>query len=151
MLVIFALAEIAYTRTFPTLFGQSYGPELFPRIIGVGLIGCGLLLIARGVLAKSRAGPESRWLEAGPWLQQPHLKINLLLVLLALVGYVLFSGWLGFILTSMLILSVLLYRLGSSILVALIIAAATTAVLQLIFAKLLLVPLPAGLLQGLVY
>ena len=59
--------------------------------------------------------------------------------------------FISFIIMSMLILSVLLYRLGSSLLRALLIAAATTAALQLMFAKLLLVPLPAGLLQGLVY
>ena len=151
VLVVFAIAEIAYTQTFPTLFGQSYGPDLFPRLIGFGLIASGLLLVVRGVLHKRRAGPDSRWVTPGPWLQQSDLKINLILVLLALVGYVLFSNWLGFIISSMLILSVLLYRLGSSIPLALIVATATTAALQLIFAKLLLVPLPSGLLQGLVY
>ncbi len=151
VLVVFAIAEITYTRTFPSLFGQSYGPELFPRLIGFGLIGCGLVLIIRGVHHKRRAGEGGRWLEPGDWLQQSRLKLNLLLVILSLVGYVLFSDWLGFILTSMLILSVLLYRLGSSFLMALMIAAATTTVLQLVFAKILLVPLPAGLLQGLVY
>lgn len=149
--MIFALAEIAYTQTFPSLFGQSYGPDLFPRLIGFGLIASGLLLIVRGVRAKRRAGSDSRWITPGPWLQQRNLKINVSLVMLALVGYVLFSDWLGFIIISMLILSVLLYRLGSSIPQTLLIATATTAALQLIFAKLLLVPLPAGLLQGLVY
>jgi len=151
VLVIFALAEIAYTQTFPSLFGQSYGPELFPRIIGVGLVICGLLLIIRGVRQKQSASPDVRWLDPGPWFQQTRLKINLFLVMLALIAYVLFSDWLGFIITSMLILSVLLFRLGSSLTQSLLIASATTATLQLIFAKLLLVPLPAGLLQGLVY
>jgi len=75
----------------------------------------------------------------------------LLLLLLALLGYILFSEWLGFIPMSMIILSVLLYRLGSSILASLLIAMATTAALQILFAKLLLVPLPAGLLLGWVY
>lgn len=149
--MIFALAEIAYTRTFPTLFGQSYGPDLFPRLIGFGLIASGLLLIFRGVRQKRRSGTNTGWYAPGLWVTQSRLKLNVLLLLLALVGYILFSDWLGFIITSMIILSVLLYRLGSSILVSLLIATLTTAVLQLVFAKLLLVPLPAGLLQGLVY
>ena len=151
VLVIFAIAEIAYTRTFPSLFGQSYGPDLFPRIIGFGLIATGLILIVRGVRQKQRAGINSQWVEIGPWIHQSNLKINILLVLLALVVYILLSDWLGFILMSMLILSVLLYRLGNSMLMSLLIAAATTATLQLVFAKLLLVPLPAGVLTGLVY
>jgi len=149
--VIFALAEIAYTLTFPSLFGQKYGPALFPQIIGCGLIIAGLLLIVRGIREKRLAGIDGRWMEAGAWLNHPHLKLNLLLLILALLAYILLSDWLGFIIMSMLILSVLLYRLGSSLLRALLIAAATTAALQLMFAKLLLVPLPAGLLQGLVY
>lgn len=151
VLVIFAIAEIAYTQTFPSLFGQSYGPELFPRIIGFALIASGLLLVARGVRQKRRAGSNSRWLELGPWVQQSHHVVNLVLVLLSLLAYILFSEYLGFIPLSMLILTVLLYRLGSSIFVSLLIAAFTTAALQLLFAKLLLVPLPAGLLLGLVY
>jgi len=151
VLVIFAIAEITYTRTFPSLFGQSYGPELFPQIIGFGLIATGLLLIVRGVHHKRRAGINGRWLEIGPWASHSHIKINLLLVLLALLAYILFSEWLGFIPMSMIILSVLLYRLGSSIQASLLIATATTATLQLLFAKLLLVPLPAGLLLGWVY
>jgi putative tricarboxylic transport membrane protein len=151
VLVIFAIAEIAYTQTFPSLFGQSYGPELFPRIIGFALIASGLLLVVRGVRQKRSAGSNSRWLEFGPWVQQSHYVVNLVLVLLSLLAYILFSDYLGFIPLSMLILTVLLYRLSSSILVSLLIAAFTTAVLQLLFAKLLLVPLPAGLLSGLVY
>ncbi len=149
--MIFAIAEIAYTQTFPSLHGQSYGPDLFPRLIGIAIIASGLLLIVRGVRHKQQSGADSRWIEPGPWLEQSALKVNLLLLFLSLVGYALFSDWLGFILSSMLILFVLLYRLGSSILLSLLIAAATTAVLQLVFAKLLLVPLPAGLLQGFVY
>ncbi|MBX2880332.1 MAG: tripartite tricarboxylate transporter TctB family protein [Granulosicoccus sp.] len=151
VLVIFALAEIAYTQTFPSLFGQRYGPALFPQIIGAGLIAAGLLLVVRGLIQKRRAGVHGRWLETGPWVNQSRLKINLLLVLLALLAYILLSDWLGFILMSLLTLSVLLYRLGSSIPVSLLIATATTATLYLMFAKLLLVPLPAGLLQELMY
>ena len=152
--MIFAIAEIAYTQTFPSLHGQKFGPDLFPRLIGLALMASGVLLVIRGVLDKRRAddgNDESRWIKAGPWLQQSRLKTNLLLVLVAMVGYVLFSDWLGFILSSMLILSVLLYRLGTSFPLSLLISTATTAVLQFTFAKLLLVPLPAGLLQGLVY
>ena len=49
VLVVFAVAEIAYTRTFPSLHGQKYGPDLFPMLIGVGLFICGVALIFRGI------------------------------------------------------------------------------------------------------
>ena len=59
-LMIFAIAEIAYTQTFPSLLGQNYGPDLFPRIIGVGLIATGFLLMVRGVLQKRHAGIDGQ-------------------------------------------------------------------------------------------
>ena len=36
VLVLFALAMIWYTRTFPAMPGQDYGPALFPVLIGIG-------------------------------------------------------------------------------------------------------------------
>ena len=151
VLVIFALAEIAYTQTFPSLFGQKYGPALFPQIIGYGLIATGTLLIVRGIKQQRNAGPGSSWIEPGEWVYHSRHKINFFLVLLALLSYILLSNWLGFIIISMIILFVMLYRLGSSVTTSFFVAAAATATLQLLFSKLLLVPLPAGLLQGLVY
>ncbi len=149
--MVFAIAEIAYTRTFPSLFGQNYGPALFPQIIGYSLILAGVILIVRGLKQQRSAGAGSPWIETGEWVHQSRQKINFFLVLLALLAYILFSNWLGFIIISMAILFVLLYRLGSSIITSLLVAVATTATLQLLFSKLLLVPLPAGLLRGLVY
>jgi len=122
VLVVFALAEIAYTSTFPSLHGQSYGPDLFPRLIGLGLFGCGCILIMRGLLAR-RSNTQTSFF---------------------LLAYVLLSDWIGFIPLSLVIITTLLYRLGSSLVMAVLIAIATTVVIQILFAKVLLVPLPAG-------
>ena len=153
VLVIFAVAEIAYTRTVPSLHGQSYGPDLFPALIGVGLAGCGVLLIIRGLL--SRRDPSTansaKWIDTSNISASKHARINALLIILFLFLYIFFSDLIGFIPLSFFTIAFLLYRLGSSITASVIIAIVATAVIQLLFAKILLVPLPAGLLQGLVW
>jgi len=152
VLVVFALAEIAYTRTFPSLHGQSYGPDLFPRLIGIGLFACGCILIMRGLLARrsndqTTTGAVSSWFDSSALVDSKHAKVNVALTIIFLLAYVLLSDWIGFIPLSLVIITTLLYRLGSSLFMAIVIAIATTFVIQILFAKVLLVPLPAGWLS----
>jgi len=181
VLVVFAVAEIAYTTTFPSLHGQKYGPDLFPRLIGFGLFGFGCILILRGLLARraharTLAGnvgardvsasvskdttdtadavvDESKfsWIDSSNIAASRHARNNALLALFFLLVYIFLSDWIGFIPLSLAIVSVLIYRLGSPVYVAALLAVLTTAVIQFLFAKVLLVPLPAGWLQGIVW
>ena len=160
VLVLFAIAEIAYSTTFPTLHGQAYGSSLFPTIIGCCLIVCGLVLIGRGLQARRQSNQSvaeslpsqidsaasQQWVQWGEWVHNLSHRINMLLVPGLLILYIVLSESIGFIPLSVTILSVLLYRLGSSLLLSLSIAIGTTVLLQLLFAKVLLVPLPSGLL-----
>lgn len=142
ILIAFAIAEIAYTQTFPRLHGQNYGPDLFPIIIGAGLIVCGIILIIKG-LAQRVTEPM---VAIGGWAQDRGNILNVLLLLGSIAFYTLFSNWLGFILTSLIILITLLVRLGSSWLTSITVALATTLIIHTLFAKVLLVPLPWGIL-----
>jgi putative tricarboxylic transport membrane protein len=147
-LVLFALAEIAYTTTFPAMPGQDYGPALFPVIIGVGFLLCGAILIVSG-LSRRRTEPM---LAGGDWLRSgPHV-INFLAVTGGLLVYILISDWLGFILTSLLLLFgwLVLFR-GGKPLSSFVIALAVTLIVDYAFSDLLLVPLPLGLLQPIIY
>jgi putative tricarboxylic transport membrane protein len=143
LLIVFAIAEIAYTRTFPTLHGQAYGPDLFPILIGVGFLITGVVLTVQGLA--QRAGAPL--IEVGDWAADRRNVVNFALVLLALLFYILASDWLGFIPTSFIIMVVLLRSFGSGLITALVIAALTTLGIQALFARVLLVPLPWGLLQ----
>lgn len=157
VLVIFAIAEIAYTHTFPSLHGQSYGPNLFPTLIGLGLLGCGCILIVRGLLARRVQAEQTtntdfaRWIDLSNIADSNPARINAALVILIPLFYVLLSDQIGFISISIAAIFILLYRLGSSLFIASLLAIVTTTVLQILFAKVLLVPLPPGWLQGLVY
>lgn len=161
VLVVFAIAEIAYSTTFPSLHGQAYGPSLFPVLIGCGLMACGMALIVRGLHTRRQQAaatpdgtqPDSadankrlRWVQFGDWANDRARRTNMSLIPGLLIAYILLSDLIGFIPLSIVILTVLLSRLGSSLLVSVAIAVSTTALLQMLFAKILLVPLPAGLL-----
>lgn len=142
ILIVFAIAEIAYTQTFPRLYGQDYGPDLFPILIGVVLLICGGALVAKGIAARS----TSPLAECGDWVRDPRKLVNLCLLILGTLIYILFSTAIGFIPLSLLILSVLMIRLGASVMLSLTVAVAATFFIHTMFAKLLLVPLPWGVL-----
>ena len=148
VLVLFATAMIWYTRTFPEMPGQHYGPALFPVLIGIGFLLTGVILIARGV-ARLRTEPL---FSGGAWLRSgPHV-INFAAIVGGLLLYILVSDRLGFILTALLLLAgwLLLFRGGKPI-SSLAIALGVTLAVDYLFSKLLLVPLPAGVLQPLLY
>jgi putative tricarboxylic transport membrane protein len=147
-LILFALAMIAYTRTFPAMPGQDYGPALFPVLIGIGLIVTGGILVASG-LRRRRTEPL---FGGGEWLRSGSHLVNFLAVVGGLLLYIVASDWLGFILTSLLLLFVwlVLFRGGKPI-SSLAIALAVTLVVDYAFSQILLVPLPLGLLQPLLY
>jgi putative tricarboxylic transport membrane protein len=148
VLVVFALAMIAYTRTFPSMPGQDYGPALFPVLIGIGFLICGLILIASGV----RRLQTEPWFTGGAWLRSPHHLIDFFAVVGGLVAYILVADWLGFIPTAFLLLLgwLMLFRSGKPVSSAAIALVATLAV-NYAFTQLLLVPLPLGLLQRILY
>ena len=143
LLIVFAIAEIAYTRTFPSLHGQAYGPNLFPILIGVGFLITGAILTVQGLM--QRAGAPL--VQVGAWASDRRNVVNFALVLLALLFYIVASGWLGFIPTSLIIMVVLLKSFGSGLLTAVVIATLTTLGMHALVARVLLVPLPWGLLQ----
>ncbi|MDU9005179.1 tripartite tricarboxylate transporter TctB family protein [Sedimentitalea todarodis] len=142
LLILFALAEIAYAATFPRLHGQNYGPDLFPTLIGIGLIVCGTILIFQGIAQRATVP----LIQIGDWAQDRDNVLNVVMVLGCIVFYILLSDSLGFIPSSLLILTILLIRFGSSWRTSLIVAIATTFIIHTVFAKVLLVPLPWGIL-----
>ncbi|WP_414896534.1 tripartite tricarboxylate transporter TctB family protein [Rhodovulum sp. YEN HP10] len=138
-------AVIWYVAGFPRVAGQNYGPDLFPRLVGIGLVLFGTGLVLRGVRS---AGGLPALLEL-----PSHGEIRR--ALLATV----------YIVSSVLAVVFLAERLGSQILVfgilisgllavyrrpvlSLTLALGLTVAFDLIFRVLLRVPLPSGLLTG---
>jgi putative tricarboxylic transport membrane protein len=133
------LAIVLQARTFQPTHGQAYGPDLFPTIIGIGLMMAGLGLVVSGWRARLVTG----WLDtAGIGTDR---LIDAGLVLLVILAFIFLTDWLGFLLTAGVGTFLLMVRfrsgawLSSAIVTVVIVLAVDWA-----FRTMLLVPLPLG-------
>lgn len=147
VLIVFAMVAGLEARTFPQIPGQNYGAALFPLIISIGLGVSGVLLVVSG-LRQWRTVPlvnlGSEGNKAGRFF-------NVALVIGCLVFYIVASDPLGFIPTAFVIVAALLLRLRGRPLSSLAIAAVTVFAIHVVFSRWLLVPLPWGILEPIVY
>lgn len=144
--LIFGTAVVVVARAFPAMPGQTIGPSLFPTLIGGGLILCGMALAVSGL--RRRDGP---WIEADDWVRRPRMVLNFGLVFVALVFYAIAVGRLGFFITAVIFLSVLMLAFGVTRTRIVPLALAVTIVIHYAFYSLLRVPLPWGVLEGIAW
>lgn len=124
----------------PDVPGQDVGPSVFPMIIGGGMLVCGVL-IALGI-GHALEVPEGLEEAPRPWFHG----LRALLPPALLLFYVLAANGLGFLLTAALMLLASALVLGASMPLALSLAVLVPPVIHALFAKLMRVPLPDGLL-----
>jgi putative tricarboxylic transport membrane protein len=145
-LLFIALAALffGYTFTFPAFAGQRYGPELFPRVIALGIAACGLVLVVRG----ARSGTP--WLALDPALRVPRQLGSFLATLGAIVFYLLAAPRLGYLPTAAILVGVLAWWFGARLWLALLAGIGAAALTHWFFASLMRVPLPRGWFMQLV-
>ena len=144
VLILLAAAMIALTATFPDFQGQKYGPALFPRILGTGLIICGALLVRSGWSAHRDGAP---WGEIAPWVHEPRRLGGFVLTLVLLVVYICVSETVGFIPLALVFLGAMFLWLGVRPITAAICTVVATFTIHWFFATMLRVPLPRGWLN----
>lgn len=146
LLLALAAALAIGAASFPPMPGQAFGPRLFPNLIAGGLAICAGLLVVRAAKAKGlRLGvvtPE--------WWNEPGRRGNLAILLGSIVAYTLLVEPLGFLVTTFALLVLLMKRLGAAWRATLLASLTGTAVTYVMFAWWLRVPLPPGLLNGVV-
>ncbi len=134
-----AAAAIGGSR-LPGVPGQDIGPSVFPMVVGAGLMLCGTL-IALGI-GRSFEEPEE---------EEPRGRFYGLRALLPpalLILYVLLVERLGFLPSAALLVGIASVALGATWRIALPLAVVTPLLVHAVFAKLLRVPLPDGLLAA---
>ncbi len=141
-LALLGMAVLLVVQDYPKIPGQQVGPALFPGLIAVGLCIGGLVLMVKGW----RARRQVPWLQWDDWVQSPRHVRALAVLIGSVLFYMVAAQWLGFVLTSLLILTTLFYALQLSLSRSLLIAAIATLVIHFAFYKLLRVPLPWGIL-----
>ena len=138
-LILFAVIVLVHVQSFPELANGYPGPALFPSVLSVLFIACGIGLIIQGLRKKEKVLK----LDAGAVSLRGW--INIAFVLGAVVCYIFFSDYFGFLVFSFFILMILMKWLKVSTLLSLVMSVGVTLAIYLLFAKILLVPLPWGL------
>jgi putative tricarboxylic transport membrane protein len=145
ILILLAAAMVAYTTTFPPFPGQKYGPSLFPRILGAGLVLCGLLLMVRGrrqlAVGAPLAGIDEAYRPVRGWA-------SVVMIIGVIVAYIALSGSVGFVPVAFAGLLLLLWWFGVSLGRAIVIATIAVLVVDWFFGWLFRVPLPLGVLPN---
>lgn len=124
------------TRGFPTLRDGHPGPALFPSLLALLLIACGLAVFASGVMQPSRLQAEMRAFR----LPGRRLLLVAVVVFLGLL-YPLFHNLVGFVPTSAALIFGVAAILRANLIVAAIVTASSTALIYYAFTRLLGVPL----------
>lgn len=136
-LAVLALAVLWSGSAFPNVPGQKLGAAFLPMIIGVGLLLCGIALVARslrrGAYAEADAAPEV----------EEHFG-SAVVIVGAVLAYILLSERIGFLFIAPLCLVAVFLALRVHWRTAVLAAIGGTLLVHLAFYKLLRVPLPWG-------
>lgn len=146
-LVAIGSAVVWQASGFPLRPGMVFGPALFPTIIGGGLIGCGILLIAAKLLRADR----TPWFVVPEWGASLYHVAGIPVIVLLILFYIVASGALGFTPTMFLILLAAMLWFRAGLLPAVATAMAGAIGIFAGFALLLRVPLPIGPLERLLW
>ena len=144
LLLVLGAVVIATVSSYPTIAAQRVGPALFPALIAIGLMIGGVILLVRGW----RTRITVPWIRFEPWVRSPQHVAGFISVIGSVVFYIAVVDWLGFFLTSLVILTVLFRVFGVALGRSIVIAAIATFVIHFAFYKLLRVPLPWGVLTN---
>ncbi|ETF04560.1 hypothetical protein W822_05305 [Advenella kashmirensis W13003] len=142
LLGIFAVIIFVMALSFPPTPGQEFGSGLFPRLIAIGLFICAVCLVVQS----QRRGDNQRWL-AWPGLNVVTF-LRFCMIPAALIFYFLTAEFLGFFISSGIILMITFLVFGVRPLRGLILTIISVLVIHFSFYNILEVPLPWGLLES---
>ncbi|WP_020677511.1 tripartite tricarboxylate transporter TctB family protein [Geopsychrobacter electrodiphilus] len=134
VLLLLLAADYSWTaRGFdPGFMADPLGPQTFPYLLGAVLAVTALYLLLR-------PDPTAHWPDLPRLLQ-------LGLVILVLLAYASLLEWLGFLIATLLTVTMLGWRLGASLRTAILTGIGVSLVVYGLFDIVLELPLPAGLL-----
>jgi putative tricarboxylic transport membrane protein len=151
LLLLFSVVLLVHVQSFPKIPGQQVGPGLFPGLLALGLGVCGVILILKGLATRREGGERGDWIAFDAWTRLPHYQLAFALTIGVIVFYILAVDALGFIPTGIVYLCALFWVYGVPRKWIVPIAVIVTLCIHYAFYKLLKVPLPWGLLQGIAW
>jgi len=143
--VVVSLLILLEARTFPTLPDQPFGPGTFPTIIAI------LMLLGGGALILSGLRSRAPVVALAGWIRTPGGARRMLAVPAFAIAYILLSKPIGFPIVVPVLLLLMLLNNGVRPLVSVLTAAGASLAIWLLFGRLLMVPLPLGILTEVIY
>lgn len=137
VLLTLGVAVVIASLGLPAIPGQPVGPAIFPSVLGVALGLSGLVIFVK---------PERQAAQKVQRLSVVGTMRLLSPVAVLILGYFIMEP-VGFLLTGFLIVLSISLLLRGSVVGSLLLSAVMTVVIYTIFASLLRVPLPAGILS----
>lgn len=137
--ILGGLGIIYGTLDFRSVPGQQFGSAFFPIIVGTVAICSG---IAQLLLAKS-----APLIEFADWMKGPLLFRGLSVVLASFI-WLFASDFLGFILTTTLLIFGISLAAGGKAHIAILVGVGMTSILYIVFGSILRVPLPHGIIEN---
>jgi putative tricarboxylic transport membrane protein len=151
LFVLFGAAILWHVQGFPRIPGQNVGPALFPGVLAAAMLVCGAILLVSGMKARRAGGTAARWAVAPEWLRSRRHVLAFVVLVASNVFYLLAVDRLGFLLTAFVYLAALMWVLRVRLAVTLPVAFLMALAIHYAFYKLLRVPLPWGVLQGIAW
>lgn len=143
LICLLGIGVLWYASGFPEVAGQYYGPAMFPSVIGWSFVLSGVWLFAGGF---RKSVSLSGVISFPDWHGPPRGLVSVALMLVSIPAFVYLGDSLGFQVLSFVTMVLLYVTAGRSILKSVAIAFLITLAVDLLFSKLLRVPLPSGLL-----
>ena len=151
LLLLFSVVLLVHVQSFPKIPGQQVGPALFPGILAVGLAVCAGLLVVKGLASRREGGERAEWVLFEPWTRRRHYVLAFALTIGVNIFYILAVDRLGFVVTGVIYLAALFWVFGVRKAWILPLALVVTLGIHYAFYKLLKVPLPWGIMQGIAW
>ncbi|HWB46948.1 MAG TPA: tripartite tricarboxylate transporter TctB family protein [Hyphomicrobiaceae bacterium] len=145
--LIIGTAVAAYGLSLPTMAGQAYGAGIFPTVIGCCLALAGGVLSAQGWMRRKQEALVT--LEG--WTRSSQRLINVALTVGCILAFAIGIRQLGFAVLAAATITILLGRFGQPLWRASLVGLVAATAFQLLFVSVMRVPLPPGILYGLIY
>jgi len=133
------IAVIVMARSFNAIGGMQYGANLFPTLIGIGMLGGGIALCVGAMRQLSRARAAGEQAARLPW-PSPAVLLPVLIV----IGYIFLADVLGTAACLALGMLVMFCARGVRLLPGALLSGAAALLITFAFTRLLAVPLPLG-------
>ncbi|PRX08575.1 UNVERIFIED_ORG: putative tricarboxylic transport membrane protein [Martelella mediterranea] len=143
-LSLFGVAVIVGASQLPTVPGVRFGADLMPMLIGIGFVGLGVAIGLGGFIV----GAGEKLFDLSEWRVPWRKKAAAFWTLAGLLVGILVFQSVGFPLYAMIYMVVLMLLMGASWPLTTVICPVVVLLLYFGFSKGLLVPLPTGILGG---